>query len=52
MLSEGKIKWDNQALFKVMNICWDDAFRDVLGRTDRAMVNELVEVRNKWAHNE
>ena len=21
MLSEGKIKWDNQALFKVMNIC-------------------------------
>ncbi len=51
-VSEGKIKWDNQALFKVMNICWDDAFRDVLGRTDRAMVNELVEVRNKWAHNE
>lgn len=52
LLSEGKVKWDQLALFKVMNVCWDDAFRDVLGRTDRSMVNELVEVRNKWAHNE
>ena len=47
----GNIHWDQQALFKVMDIFWNDAFRDVLGRTDRAMVNELVEVRNKWAHN-
>jgi predicted AAA+ superfamily ATPase len=48
----GNIHWDQQALFRVMDIFWNDAFREVLGRTDRAMVNELVEVRNKWAHNE
>ena len=37
----GNIHWDQQALFRVMDIFWNDAFREVLGRTDRAMVNEL-----------
>ena len=35
-----------------MNTLWMEAFSDVLGRTERAMVNELVEVRNKLAHDE
>jgi uncharacterized protein len=48
----GKFKWDQPGLFNAINIFWDDAFRDVLGRAERSLVNELVDVRNKHAHNE
>ena len=51
-IENGQIKWDQQSLFQVMNKMWNEAFKDVLSRTDRAIVNELVEVRNKHAHNE
>jgi uncharacterized protein len=50
--SNGEIDWDQQALLKVMDIFWNDAFRDVLGRTERSFVSELIEVRNKVAHNQ
>jgi uncharacterized protein len=50
--TNGKINWDQQALLKVMEIFWNDAFRDVLGRTERSLVSELMEVRNKVSHNE
>jgi uncharacterized protein len=50
--SNGGINWDQQALLKVMDIFWNEAFRDVLGRTERSFVSELMEVRNKVAHNE
>lgn len=50
--SDGDINWDQQALLKVMEIYWNDAFRDVLGRTERSLVSELMEVRNKVSHNE
>ena len=50
--SDGEISWDQQALLKVMEIYWNDAFRDVLGRTERSLVSELMEVRNKVSHNE
>ena len=51
-VENGKIKWDQQALFQVMNKLWNEAFKDILTRTDRAIVNELIEVRNNHAHNE
>ena len=51
-VENGKIKWDQYALFQVMNKFWTEAFKDVLSRTDRAIVNELIEVRNNHAHNE
>ena len=51
-VENGKIKWDQYALFQVMNKFWTEAFKDVLSRTDRAIVNELIEVRNSHAHNE
>ena len=35
-----------------MNKLWNEAFKDVLSRTDRAIVNELIEVRNAHAHGE
>ena len=47
----GKIEWDQPALFAAMNVYWDTAFRNVLGKTDRSIVNELSEVRNKLSHN-
>ena len=39
-VENGKIKWDQYALFQVMNKFWAEAFKDVLTRTDRAIVNE------------
>jgi uncharacterized protein len=50
--NDGEINWDQQSLLKVMEIFWNESFRDVLGRTERSFVSELMEVRNKVAHNE
>jgi uncharacterized protein len=47
----GSITWDQPALFAAMNVYWDAAFRSVLGKTDRAIVNELSDVRNTLSHN-
>ena len=49
---EGKFSWDQSALLNAMNVFWMDAFKTVLGRAERAIINELVEVRNKLSHNE
>jgi predicted AAA+ superfamily ATPase len=49
--SNGAIIWDQAALLNVMNIFWMEAFKAVLGNTERAIVNELREVRNKLSHN-
>lgn len=49
--SNGKIVWDQSALLNAMDRFWMDAFKAVLGRAERSIVNELVEVRNKLSHN-
>ena len=49
---KGGIKWDQASILNTIDRYWDSAFKSVLGRTERALVNELVEVRNKLAHNE
>lgn len=49
---DGRIDWDQQSLLKVMNIFWPEAFKSVLGQTERAIVNELIAVRNKLAHDD
>lgn len=49
---DGRIHWDQLKLLNAMDRFWDDAFRTVLGRAERSMVNELVDVRNKLSHNE
>ena len=46
----GRIDWDQQSLLKVMNAFWPEAFKGVLGQTERAIVNELIAVRNELAH--
>ena len=50
--SDGAFAWDQAALFNAMDRFWAEAFKDALGRAERAMVNELVDVRNKLSHNE
>ena len=46
----GKFNLDTQKLLKILERLWNDAFRDVLERSHRSMVNELTDVRNKLAH--
>lgn len=41
---------DVAVLLKVVNREWDKVFRDKLSQSARSLVNELIEVRNKWAH--
>lgn len=50
--NNGEIAWDQSALFNAMDRFWMDAFKAVLGRAERSLVNELVDVRNKLSHNE
>ena len=49
---DGRIGWDQAALLNAMDWFWADAFKTVLGRAERAVVNELIAARNKLAHNE
>ena len=41
---------DVAALLKLMWESWNDVFRLTLGPTERSLVNELRDHRNKWAH--
>lgn len=49
--SSGRMEWDQSALLNAMDRFWTAAFKSVLGRTERAIVNELVAVRNDLSHN-
>ncbi|MGM3306934.1 ribonuclease III [Anabaena sp. WFMT] len=44
------IREDVSALLTVVNREWDNVFKSSLSQPDRALVNELLEVRNQWAH--
>ncbi len=51
LLPDGKgIAWDAHALLTVMWDQWNAAFRTSLGHTERSLVSELREFRNRWAH--
>ena len=43
---------DPAFLLKVMTETWDSSFRRLLTRSDRNLVFELRDVRNRWAHND
>ena len=43
-------QWDVAALLKLMWETWNDVFRNVLGRAERSLVNEIRDQRNSWAH--
>ncbi len=42
--------WDAAALLRLMSFAWNDVFRATLGQSERSLVNELLDWRNKWAH--
>lgn len=44
--------WDAHSLLLVMWDHWNEVFRDKLGFTERSLVSELREIRNRWAHQE
>ena len=44
------IAWDAHALLTVMWDQWNACFRTTLGHTERSLVSELREFRNRWAH--
>jgi ribonuclease III len=44
------IREDVSALLTVVNREWEKVFKSSLSQPDRALVNELLEVRNQWAH--
>ena len=45
-------EWDVAVLLKLMWDSWNTVFRLTLGHTERSLVSELREYRNKWAHQE
>ncbi len=44
--------WDAHSVLLLMWDQWNDVFRQKLGFTERSLVSELREVRNRWAHQE
>ena len=44
--------WDIAALLKLMWESWNEVFRRTLGHSERTLVSELREARNRWAHQE
>ncbi len=45
-------KWDAASLLAVLWNQWNTIFRKTLGQSERTLVSELRDVRNKWAHQE
>lgn len=45
-------QWDTSALLSVMIGEWPTVFKRNLGATERSIVGEMRDVRNKWAHQE
>jgi predicted AAA+ superfamily ATPase len=45
-------KTDIQFLLRTMTTTWRDVFERTLGRMERNYVSELIDARNRWAHQE
>ena len=44
------IREDVSAMLTVVSREWEKVFKGSLSKPDRSLVNELIEVRNQWAH--
>jgi len=47
---KSELNWDTHNLLTVMWDQWNAVFRNTLGHTERSLVSELRDVRNRWAH--
>lgn len=45
-------EWDTGVLLRFMWEYWNEVFRMTLGHTERSIVSELRDHRNRWAHQE
>lgn len=41
---------DSAALLVIMDRKWSEVFRYTLGKAERSLVNELLDIRHRWAH--
>ena len=41
---------DVAAILVIMDRKWGEVFRRIIGKAERSLVNELLDIRNKWAH--
>lgn len=48
--TESDPQWDIARVLAVIWNRWNEVFRKTLGQTDRTLVSELRDARNKWAH--
>jgi len=48
--ADGAPQLDVAALLVIMDREWKAIFSQTLGKAERSMVNEVLDVRNKWAH--
>lgn len=48
--TKGALHWDVQSLLKTMNELWRDVFERQLDKYERNLVHELIEIRNRYAH--
>ena len=49
---KGDVLQDVVVVLVVMDRSWGNVFRRILGKAERSLVNELIDVRNRWAHQE
>ena len=49
-VGDGSIHLDTPVLLRAIDRYWGEVFSDVLDRAQRSLVNELIDTRNKWAH--
>lgn len=47
---KGEVNWDTHNLLMIMWNQWNAVFRNTLGHSERSMVSELRDIRNRWAH--
>ena len=52
MFRRPSTEWDVAVVLRLIWDNWRDAFSGALGRSDRSLVSELRDHRNKWAHQE
>lgn len=50
LANKGIEDYDAAALLKLMWETWNEVFRRILGHSERSLVSEIREWRNKWAH--
>ena len=41
---------DVAAMLVIMDRKWGEVFRRILGKAERSLVNEILAIRNRWAH--